>query len=173
MKTYKIFLFILLQSFVSVVFSQEIRSGYKIFTEIFSVTFPEKQITSFKDVKGDNYKGRPKNKDGKELWNPSSEFSSKEKLKRIECEVYSEEERNYMLTHYKPSATVKIRASDGKIVSVTFTFVNLPDSSVINTKKLREFQEKIMDETYFENIIFSGGEPTSGYFVGYLWFFRP
>lgn len=171
MKTYNIILFIIIQGLISVVFSQEVRDGYKIFTET-SATSPGRQYTFFQDMNDGNYKIFPINKDGERLWDPSARFSSKEKIKRIEREVYSEEERRFLL-QYTPRASATFRATDGKIVSVTFTFVNLPDSSAIDTKKLKKFQKRIMEETYFENITFRGGEAVSGYLPGFMLFFRP
>src|SRR5690554_1797605 len=149
MKTFKIILFIILQGFISVVFSQEIRDGYKIFTE--------KNKTWFEDVNSSNYIGFPiKNKYGEKIGNPSSEFSSKEKLKKIECELFNNEERNYMLEHYKPLAVFSVRANDGTIISTSFRFENLTDTSVINTKKLQILQERIQTELSYENLLFNG-----------------
>ena len=165
MKTYNIILFIALQSFVFAVFSQDIKGGFEITTS--------NNKTSFRNVNMDNYKGYPKDRNGKEIGNPSSTFSSKEKLKKIESEVYNEEERNYILTHYKPRATVLVRASDGKIVSAVFTFDNLPDPSVIDTKKLWKLQERIMAEITLENLLFNGQKAVSGYMPLSIRFFRP
>ena len=81
MKTYNIILFIILQSLVSVVFSQEIRNGFEITTREDSFLFPDDIVTDFSDLNMSQYKGYPRNKDGKEIVNPFSTFSSKEKLK--------------------------------------------------------------------------------------------
>src|SRR5690554_6278330 len=148
MKTINIILFIILQSFISVVFSQEIRDGFKIFTE--------KNRTWFEDVNISIYRGPIQNNQGERIGNPSYEFSSMDKLKKIECDLYNEEERNYMLKHYKPRAMFTVRASDGVIVSVSFNFGNLTDPSVIDTKKLKILQNKIMTELSYENLLFNG-----------------
>ena len=156
----------ILQSFISVVFSQEIRDGFKISTV--------KNTTWFDDVKMTDFMGFPIiNEKGERIGDPSSTFCSKEKLKKIECELYNKEERNYMLAHYKPRARVIVRANDGKIVSVSFGFENLPDSSAIDTEKLRKMQKKIMTELSFENLLFNGEKAVSGYMLASIRFFRP
>ena len=117
MKTYNIIVLIVLQGFVSVVLSQEVRDGFKIFRE--------KQDIVFEDLSWNNYRGYPLNKKGEKLFNPSSRFSSIEKLKRIENALFSEQERNNMRTNYRPRAMITVRASDGKIVTNRFYFENL------------------------------------------------
>ncbi len=117
MKTYNIILFIVLQGFISVIFSQEIRDGFKILRE--------NQEVVFEDLNWDDYGDYPLNKKGEDLFNPSSRFSSIEKLKRIENALFSEQERNSMRINYRPRAMIMVRASDGKIVATRFNFQNL------------------------------------------------
>ena len=164
MKTYKIFLFILLQSFVSVVFSQEIRSGFKIFTE--------ENRTWFKDVNKSDYMGSILNKYGEKIGNPSAIIYSIDKLKKIERELYSEEERNYLLIHYKPMAVFSVRANDGVIVSVSFVFDNLHDPSIIDNNKLQMMQKRIMTELSYKNLLFEGQKAVSGYMLGHVFLFK-
>ncbi|MEA4916272.1 hypothetical protein [Proteiniphilum sp.] len=57
MKTYNIIVLIVLQGFVSVVLSQEVRDGFKIFRE--------KQDIVFEDLSWNNYRGYPLNKKGR------------------------------------------------------------------------------------------------------------
>lgn len=166
MKTYNIIIFMILQGFISVVFSQEIRDGFKISTV--------KSTTWFDDVKMTDFMGFPIiNEKGERIGDPSSTFCSKEKLKNIEHEFYAEEEQNYMFVHYKFRARVVVRANDGKIVSVSFGFENLSDSSTIDTEKLRKMQKKIMTELTFENLLFNGQKAVSGYMLASIRFFRP
>lgn len=166
MKTYGIIILIALQSFVSAIFSQDIRDGFKI--------SGVKNTTWFDDVKMTDFMGFPIiNEKGEKIGNPSSKFSSKAKLEKIECELYNEEERNYMLAHYKPRARVIVRANDGKIVSVSFGFENLTDPSVIDTRKLQILQKKIMADITFENLLFNGEKAISGYMLASIRFFRP
>ncbi|WP_418894684.1 hypothetical protein [Limibacterium fermenti] len=164
MKKYSIILVVLLQSFVAAVFSQSTKDGFYISTV--------KNTTKFEDVNMDNYRSNPKNKNGEEVENPSSEFSSKEKLKKIERELYNEEERNYMLSHYRPRAMAMVRANDGEIVSVTFIFNNLEDPSFIDTKKLRVLRKKIMAENSFD-VLFNGQRAASGYIPARISLFKP
>ncbi len=166
MKTFNIILFIILQSSVSIVFSQEVRDGFNIYTE--------RESTWFEDVNRNNYRGFPiKNKSGKTIGNPSTKLSSKEQLKRIERELYSEEEQNHILTHYKPVVIFSVRANDGKIVSVSFNFDNLTNPSVIDTKKLQILQKRIKAELSYENLLFNGEKAISGYMLASVWLFRP
>ena len=165
MKTYNIILFIVLQGFISVIFSQEVRDGFKIFRE--------NQDVVFEDLSWNNYRGYPLNKKGEKLFNPSSRFSSIEKLKRIENALFSEQERNNMRTNYKPIALIAVRASDGKIMATRFYFENLPDPSVIDTKKLKKLNERVKEELMIEDLRFNGEKAASGYIVGHIWFFKP
>ena len=165
MKTYNIILFIVLQGFISVIFSQEIRDGFKILRE--------NQEVVFEDLNWDDYGDYPLNKKGERLFNPSSRFSSIEKLKRIENALFSEQERNNMRTNYKPIALIAVRASDGKIMATRFYFENLPDPSVIDTKKLKKLNERVKEELMIENLLFNGEKAASGYIVGHIWFFKP
>ena len=151
---------------MSMVFSQEIRDGFKISIE--------KGSTWFEDVNRSNYRGFPiKNKNGERIGNPSTKLSSKEQLKKIERELYDEVEQNHMLTHYKPVAIFSVRANDGKIVSVSFVFSNLTAPSVIDTKKLQTLQERIKTELSYENLLFNGEKAESGYMLASVWLFRP
>lgn len=166
MKAYNIILFMILHSFITVVSSQEIRDGFKIFTQ--------DNVTWFEDVNKSKYMGPILNNDGKNIARePSYVFSSKEKVKKIEVEVYSEEERNYLLIHFKPTAILTVRANDGTIASVSFIFKNLTDPSVIDIKKLQTLQEKIKTEILFDNLLFNGEKAVSGYMLGHIFFFRP
>ncbi|MPN08175.1 hypothetical protein SDC9_155455 [bioreactor metagenome] len=164
MKTYNIILFIVLQGFISVIFSQEIRDGFKILRE--------NQRVVFEDLSWNNYRGYPLNKKGEDLFNPSSRFSSIEKLKRIENALFSEQERNSMRINYRPRAMIKVRASDGKIVATIFYFENLQDPSVIDTKKLKKLNERVKEELMIENLLFNGEKAASGYIAGHIWFFK-
>ena len=137
MKAYNIILFMILHSFITVVSSQDIRDGF----EISSV----KNTTWFNDVSRSNFRGFPLvNEKGEKLHNPTSTFSSKEKMKKIECDLYSEEEQNYLLIHYKPRANVIVNAVDGKIVAVSFGFEKLSDPSKIDTERLHIMRNRIM-----------------------------
>ena len=171
MKTYNIILFIILQSLVSVVFSQEIRNGFEITTREDSFLFPDDIVTDFSDLNMSQYKGYPRNKDGKEIVNPFSTFSSKEKLKIIECELYSAEEQTVLRNNYNMRATVVISASTGKIVSAMFSFDNLPDASTIDTLKLQELLERLKAEITYKNLTFDGHKAASGFMAGSIWLF--
>ena len=173
MKKYNIILFIILQSFVSVVFSQEIRDGFEIKTREDSFLFPDDIVTIFTDINMSKYKGYPKNKDGKEIVNPSSTFSSKKKLKIIECELYNEAEQTALRNNYNMRATVVVSASTGKIVSARFSFDNLPDASTIDTQKLQELLERLKADITYENLTFNGQKAASGFMAGSIWFFKP
>jgi hypothetical protein len=165
MKKYSIILVVLLQSFVAAVFSQSTKDRFQITTD--------KNTIWFKDVNMDNYAGFPiKNKNGETIGNPSSKFCSIEKLKKIEQDLYNEEEQNYLFTKYKPKAIVVVRANDGKIVSVAFVFNNLVDWAIIDTKKLRKLQERIMAEITYEDLLFNGQKAVSGYMLASIWFFK-
>jgi len=166
MRMYSIILFIVFQGISYVLHSQCIIGEFKISTV--------KSMTWFDDVRVSDFMGFPIiNEKGEKIGNPSSVFCSKERLQEIERGLYTEEERNYMLELYKPRAIVIVRANDGKIVSVSFGFENLPDSSVIDTKKLQKMQKKIMTELSYENLLFNGQKAVSGYMLASIWFFRP
>ena len=166
MKAYNIILFMILHSFITVVSSQDIRDGF----EISSV----KNTTWFNDVSRSNFRGFPLvNEKGEKLHNPTSIFSSKEKMKKIECDLYSEEEQNYLLIHYKPRANVIVNAVDGKIVAVSFGFERLSDPSKIDTERLHIMRNRIMAEIYFEDLYFNGEQAVSGYISSFIRFFRP
>lgn len=145
----------MLQSFFSSLLSQEIRGAFQITTE--------NNITNFKDVNSGKFRGYPKDKDGKILYDLNSSFSSKEKLKKIESDIYTKEEREYMLEHYKPLALAIASAVDGKIVSINFRFFNLHGPSVIDIAKLKRMRSRIMAEIWLEDISFTGGDAASGY----------
>lgn len=166
MKAYNIILFMTLQSFISIVFSQEIRDGF----EISSV----KNTTWFNDVYRSNFRGFPLvNEKGEKLHNPTSTFSSKEKMKKIECDLYSVEKQNYLLIHYKPRANVIVNAVDGKIVAVSFGFENLSNPSKIDIERLQIMRNRIMAEICFEDLSFNGEQAVSGYISSFIRFFRP
>ena len=173
MKTYNIILFIILQSFISVVFSQEIRDGFELTTREDRFLFPDKIVTVFSDINMSKYKGYPRNKDGKEIINPSSSFSSKEKLKMMECELYTAAEQTVLRNNYNMRATVAVSASTGKIVSAVFSFDNLPNASIINTQKLKELLEMLKAEITYENLTFNGQKAASGSMLGGFSFFEP
>lgn len=161
---YNIILIIILQSFISVVFSQEIKDGFKI--------VEKENLTMFQDVNSDKYSGPILYKNGERAYDPTSEFSSKEKLKKIERELYSVEERQRMLMDYSPIAVFTIRAYEGEIVAVSFGFRYLADPSVIDTEKLQIMRKKMMAELSYKNLLFNGQKAVSGYMLGYAYLFK-
>ena len=157
MKTNTIILFFILQSFVSAVSSQNIKDGFKIYTK--------KNTTWFSDVNAEKYRTRPRNIKGEDAINPSARFSTLEKLKKFEKEIYSLEEMNNLYVNYFPMALFSVNAKDGKILTVTFTFDDLPDISLIDTKKLAKLREKLISEIMYEGLLFNGQKAASGHMI--------
>lgn len=165
MKTKKIILFIALQSFVFVVFSQNIKNGFDIKIE--------ENTTWFDDVNVDKYRSAPKNIKGERIGDPSSNFSTLEKFKKIEADIFTAREREDMLVKYSPIILFTVNATNGKILAVTFTFDNLPDASLIDTRKLAEFRERVIAEISYENLLFNGEKAASGYMLAGFMMFKP
>ena len=164
MKTNIITLFLILQSFFSVVLSQNIKDGFNIYTK--------KNTTWYSDVNVEKYRNRPRNIKGEDAVNPSARFSTPEKLKKIEKEIYTLNEMNLYMNYF-PMALFTVNAKDGKILTVTFTFDDLPDVSLIDTKKLAKLREKLISEIMYEDLLFNGQKAASGYMIQGVRLFKP
>ena len=165
MKANIIILFLVLQSFVSVVLSQNIQNGFDIQTK--------ENTTWFRDVNASQYKGYPENNRVGRLSDPLAKFSTLENFKKIEQEIFSEDERTALFANNYPMIFFTIRANDGKIVAVTFTFDDLPNISLIDTRKLAKFRIKVINEIMYEDLQFNGQKATSGYMMQGMRLFKP
>ena len=164
MKTYNIIFFIILQSFISVIFSQEIRDGFEV--------YPRENVTSFEDLNFNKYSTHPLDKNGRATEVVNFDFYSIAKLKEIVLEQYCTEKQKRMGEDYTPVVVLLVRASDGEIVAVSFNFYDLQDPSLIDTKKLQAMRRKMMDELSFENLLFRGDKAVSGCMTWHAFLFR-